>query len=43
MRDRVPDLLYVLNLSLLTTHQVDAAFWHVSDLFGVSGGFHSLA
>lgn len=38
MRDRTPELLYVLNLSLITTHQVDAAFWHEWDVFGVPGG-----
>ena len=30
--------LYVLNLSLLATHQVDAAYWHEWDVFGVPGG-----
>ena len=31
-------LLYGLNLTLLATHQVDAAFWHEWDVFGVPGG-----
>ncbi len=30
--------LYVLNFSLLATHQVDAAYWHEWDVFGVPGG-----
>lgn len=30
--------LYTANLSLLATHQVDAAFWHEWDVFGVPGG-----
>ena len=32
------ELLYLLNLSLLATHQVDAAYWHEWDVFGVPGG-----
>jgi hypothetical protein len=31
-------LLYVLQLTLLATHQVDAAYWHEWDVFGVPGG-----
>jgi hypothetical protein len=30
--------LYVVCLALLATHQVDAAFWHEWDVFGVPGG-----
>lgn len=30
--------LYVANLSLLATHQADAAYWHEWDVFGVPGG-----
>ena len=30
--------LYVLQLALLATHQVDAAYWHEWDVFGVPGG-----
>jgi len=30
--------LYVADLALLATHQVDAAFWHEWDVFGVPGG-----
>ena len=30
--------LYAANLVLLATHQVDAAFWHEWDVFGVPGG-----
>jgi hypothetical protein len=29
-----------LNLALLATHQVDAAFWHEWEVFGVPGGIH---
>jgi hypothetical protein len=29
--------LYVANLSLLATHQADAAYWHEWDVFGVPG------
>ena len=28
----------LLNLSFLITHQVDAAFWHEWDMFGIPGG-----
>jgi hypothetical protein len=30
--------LYVANLSLLATHQADAAYWREWDVFGVPGG-----
>lgn len=30
--------LYIINLALLATHQVDAAFWHEWELFGLAGG-----
>jgi hypothetical protein len=30
--------LYVLQLALLGTHQVDAAYWHEWEVFGVPGG-----
>jgi len=30
--------LYLVNLALLATHQVDAAYWHEWDVFGVPGG-----
>ena len=29
-----------LNLAILATHQVDAAFWHEWEVFGVPGGIH---
>jgi hypothetical protein len=29
--------LYLLNFALLFTHQVDAAYWHEWELFGLSG------
>jgi hypothetical protein len=36
---RRPDvLLYLLNLSLLATHQCDAVAWREWDVFGVPGG-----
>jgi len=31
-------LLYVTNVVLLATHQVDAAYWHEWSVFGVPGG-----
>lgn len=34
------ELAAALNLALLATHQVDAAFWHEWDVFGVPGGIH---
>ncbi len=30
--------LYLLNLALLFTHEIDSAFWHEWDLFGLPGG-----
>ena len=30
--------LYIANLSLLATHQMDAAFWHEWELFGIPRG-----
>ncbi len=30
--------LYVLNLALLITHEIDSAFWKEWDLFGLPGG-----
>jgi hypothetical protein len=35
---RIVQTIYVTNLSLLATHQVDAAFWHEWEVFGVPGG-----
>lgn len=32
------DRLLVVNLALLITHQIDAAFWHEWDMFGLPGG-----
>jgi len=29
---------YIINLALLATHQVDAAFWQEWELFGLAGG-----
>lgn len=30
--------LYLLNAAILITHQIDAAYWHEWDLFGLPGG-----
>jgi len=30
--------LYVINFALLITHEIDSAFWHEWDLFGIPGG-----
>ena len=30
--------LYLLNAALLFTHEIDSAFWHEWDLFGIPGG-----
>jgi hypothetical protein len=30
--------LYLLNSALLVTHEIDSAFWHEWDLFGLPGG-----
>ena len=32
------DGLYLANATVLITHQIDAAFWHEWDLFGLPGG-----
>ena len=32
------DGLYLANATVLLTHQIDAAFWHEWDLFGLPGG-----
>jgi hypothetical protein len=39
MRDR-PTLrrLYLLNAAVLITHEIDSAYWHEWDLFGLPGG-----
>jgi hypothetical protein len=33
--------LYLLNFALLFTHEIDAAFWHEWDLFGLPGGIQA--
>ena len=38
MRASRIETLYAANVAILTTHQVDAAFWHEWDVFGVPGG-----
>ncbi len=30
--------LYLVNATILITHQIDAAYWHEWDLFGMPGG-----
>ena len=30
--------LYLLNASVLLTHEIDAAYWHEWQLFGIAGG-----
>jgi len=30
--------LYLLNATLLLTHEIDSAFWHEWDMFGLPGG-----
>jgi len=30
--------LYLINAAILITHQIDAAYWHEWDLFGMPGG-----
>jgi hypothetical protein len=32
------DGLYLANATVLLTHQIDAAYWHEWDLFGLPGG-----
>jgi hypothetical protein len=35
---RVLSWLYLTNATILITHQIDAAYWHEWDLFGMPGG-----
>jgi hypothetical protein len=30
--------LYLLNAAVLTTHEIDSAYWHEWELFGIPGG-----
>jgi hypothetical protein len=32
------DRLYILTTTLLLAHQIDSAYWHEWDLFGIPGG-----
>lgn len=32
--------LYLLNTVLLTVHEIDSAYWHEWNLFGLPGGIH---
>ncbi len=38
MRASGRDALYLANASVLLTHQIDAAYWHEWELFGLPGG-----
>ena len=38
IRHLSPENLYLLNLSLLSTHEIDSAFWKDWDLFGLPSG-----
>jgi hypothetical protein len=31
-------LLYLLNAAVLITHEIDSAYWHEWELFGIPGG-----
>lgn len=33
-----PERLYLVNFALLGTHEIDSAFWHEWELFGLPGG-----
>ncbi len=33
-----PNWLFLANATMLVTHQIDAAFWHEWELFGIPGG-----
>ena len=35
---RIAVKLYLLNLALLATHEIDSAFWHEWNLFNIPGG-----
>jgi hypothetical protein len=35
---RIAVKLYLINLALLATHEIDSAFWHEWKLFGLPGG-----
>jgi hypothetical protein len=34
-------IIYLVNLTLLFTHEIDSAYWKEWDLFGMSGGIQS--
>lgn len=36
--DKVLTKVYLINLALLITHEIDSAFWHEWDLFQLPGG-----
>ena len=38
LRHLSPETIYLLNLSLLITHEIDSAFWKEWELFGLPGG-----
>ncbi len=33
--------LYLLNAAVLITHEIDSAYWHEWDLFGIPGGIQA--
>ena len=37
MKNYLP-ILYIANFALLITHEIDSAFWHEWNLFGIPGG-----
>jgi len=37
MKNNLP-ILYIVNFALLITHEIDSAFWHEWNLFGIPGG-----
>ncbi len=38
MKPDLPQCLFLLNTTVLTTHQIDAAYWHEWDMFHLPGG-----
>jgi hypothetical protein len=34
-------LLYLLNAAVLITHEIDSAYWHEWELFGIPGGIQA--
>lgn len=38
MKPDLPQILFLLNSTVLFTHQIDAAYWHEWNLFHLPGG-----